>query len=52
MDQYQSRDIFEVEYLKNGASKEQSYCSTLIGRIASEDVIIELLKAKCLPALY
>jgi len=22
------------------------------GRIASEDVIIELLKAKCLPALY
>ena len=23
-----------------------------VGRIASEDVIIELLKAKCLPALY
>ena len=23
-----------------------------MGRIASEDVIIELLKAKCLPALY
>jgi len=42
----------EVLEIQNKEAKPQRYSTGKIGRIASEDVIVQLLKTKCLPVLY